>query len=56
MAAPHVAGLVNYVQCEFGIKHPRIIREKLEELATKGVVVDAGGSSPNRIVYNGSGF
>ncbi|RPB29282.1 subtilisin-like protein, partial [Terfezia boudieri ATCC MYA-4762] len=53
MAAPHVAGLVNYLQCLEGLTIPRMIRERLEVLATKKEVSGGGNTSPHRIVYNG---
>ena len=54
MAAPHVAGLVNYLQCVEGLTIPRMIRERLEVLATKKEVVNGGNTSPRRIIYNGA--
>lgn len=55
MAAPYVAGLVNYLQCTEGLTIPRMIRERLEVLATKKEVVNGGNTSPDRIVFNGAG-
>ncbi|KAF8442784.1 peptidase S8/S53 domain-containing protein [Kalaharituber pfeilii] len=54
MAAPHVAGMVNYLQCVEGLEIPRMIRERLEQLATIKEVEDGGNTSPKRIVYNGA--
>lgn len=53
MAAPHVAGLVHYFQCLEGLTIPRMIRERLEVLATRKEVLAGGNTSPDRIVYNG---
>jgi len=53
MAAPHVAGIVNYLQCLESLTIPRMIRERLEVLATKKEVSEGGNTSPHRIIYNG---
>lgn len=54
MAAPHVSGLINYLQCVEGLANPRMIRERLEVLATKKEVINGGNNSPHRIAYNGA--
>ena len=56
MAAPHVSGLINYLQCVEGLTIPRMIRERLEVLATKKQVINGGNTSPRRIIYNGAGL
>lgn len=55
MAAPHVAGLVVYLQRLEGLRTPASIASRLIALSTTNKVVDAGSGSPNRIAYNGNG-
>jgi oryzin len=54
MAAPHVTGLVAYLMEQFGPHTPQQMRDRLNALATRGVVADAGDGSTNAIVYNGN--
>lgn len=54
MAAPHVVGLVLYLQALEGLSSPDAVAERLTELATTGAVSDVQGS-PNRLAYNGNG-
>jgi subtilisin family serine protease len=54
MAAPHVTGLVAYLMEQFGPHTPQQMRDRLNGLATRGTVADAGDGSTNAIVYNGN--
>ena len=54
MAAPHVAGLAAYFIHLYGPHTPAEMRARIEELATVGMVKDAGKGSPNRIAFNGN--
>ncbi|KAJ2225522.1 proteinase B [Coemansia sp. RSA 1722] len=53
MASPHVAGLAAYMLSkESGKLTGEQLKTKMIELATKGVVEDAGAGSPNVLIYN----
>jgi len=54
MAAPHVVGLVLYLQALEGLSSPAAVANRLTELATTGAVSDVKGSL-NRLAYNGNG-
>lgn len=54
MAAPHVTGLVAYLMEQFGPQTPQQMRQRLNDLATRGSVKGAGDGSANAIVYNGN--
>jgi oryzin len=54
MACPHVAGLSLYLRAKEGLTTPESVARRLKELATSGVVQDAGSGSPNLLAYNGA--
>ncbi|KAK7951373.1 serine protease, partial [Apiospora aurea] len=54
MASPHVAGLATYLISRENLQGADIVRRRLIELATPGMVHDPKGS-PNKIAYNGAG-
>jgi oryzin len=54
MACPHVAGLSLYLRAREGLTTPKSVARRLKELATSGVVQDAGSGSPNLLAYNGA--
>lgn len=54
MAAPHVAGLVNYIRGLEGPMSAESVKERVYELATAGMVRDLKGSA-DRYAYNGNG-
>ncbi|KAF5592485.1 subtilisin-like serine protease [Fusarium pseudoanthophilum] len=54
MACPHVAGLSLYLRAKEGLTTPESVARRLKELATTGVVQNAGVGSPNLLAYNGA--
>jgi oryzin len=54
MACPHVAGLSLYLRAKEGLTTPESVARRLKELATTGVVQNAGNGSPNLLGYNGA--
>nr|KMM66632.1 oryzin [Coccidioides posadasii RMSCC 3488] len=54
MAAPHIAGLIAYLQSIHDLPDPAAARRKLLELATSDKIQDVRGSA-NKLAYNGSG-
>nr|RBQ98943.1 hypothetical protein FVER53263_03245 [Fusarium verticillioides] len=54
MACPHVAGLSLYLRAKEGLTTPESVARRLKELATTGVVQNAGSGSPNLLAYNGA--
>ncbi|KAL1611936.1 hypothetical protein SLS60_000159 [Paraconiothyrium brasiliense] len=55
MACPHIAGLAAYLIALEGPRSPTGLCERIQELATKDAIEDAGEGSPNLIAYNGNG-
>ncbi|KAJ4357186.1 uncharacterized protein N0V89_001761 [Didymosphaeria variabile] len=55
MACPHIAGLAAYLIALEGPRSPTELCERIQELATKDAIEDAGEGSPNLIAYNGNG-
>ncbi|KAF9772228.1 hypothetical protein IL306_010068 [Fusarium sp. DS 682] len=53
MACPHVAGLSLYLRAKEGLTSPESVARRLKELATSGIVQNAGSGSPNLLAYNG---
>lgn len=54
MSSPHAAGLALYLKSvETGLNSPADTVARIKELATTGVVVNAGSGSPNLLAYNG---
>lgn len=54
MACPHVAGLVAYLMQQYGPHTPAEMRDRVNDLATKGKVQGPGDGSANAIAYNGN--
>lgn len=54
MAAPHVAGMVNYIRGLEGPMTAEKVKERVYQLATKGRVKDLRGGA-DRYLYNGNG-
>ncbi|WPH01167.1 subtilisin-like protein [Acrodontium crateriforme] len=55
MATPHITGLGAYL---LGLEGPRsatALCQRIIDLSTKSVTVNAGSGSPNRLAYNGDG-
>ncbi|KAI1499292.1 peptidase S8/S53 domain-containing protein [Biscogniauxia marginata] len=53
-STPHVSGLVLYLRAlEGGLDSPARTVARVKELASEGIVADAGTGSPNLLVYNG---
>lgn len=55
MATPHVAGLAAYLIALEGSRTPANLCSRLQSLATKNVITNAGTGSPNNLAYNGNG-
>ncbi|KAF4977661.1 hypothetical protein FZEAL_5851 [Fusarium zealandicum] len=53
MACPHVAGLALYLRGKEALTTPASVAERIKNLATTGVVGNAGLGSPNLLAYNG---
>uniref|UniRef100_A0A8H7NMX7 Peptidase S8/S53 domain-containing protein n=1 Tax=Bionectria ochroleuca TaxID=29856 RepID=A0A8H7NMX7_BIOOC len=54
MACPHVSGLALYLMRKEGLTSPAAVTQRILDLATRGVVADAGPGSPNLLAYNGA--
>ncbi|KAH8663271.1 subtilase [Ilyonectria robusta] len=54
MAAPHVAGLVVYLQAREGLRKPGDIIRRIKELGTPDLVTGNLNGSPNLVAYNGN--
>ncbi|KAM0553975.1 hypothetical protein ACHAPJ_007047 [Fusarium lateritium] len=54
MACPHVAGLALYLRAREGLTTPESVTRRIKDLATKGVVREAGDNSSNLLAYNGA--
>lgn len=54
MACPHVAGLAAYLIALEGPRTPAKLCARIQELATKDAIEDAGEGSPNLIAFNGA--
>ena len=54
MAVLHVAGLAAYLMDVYGPHTPAAMKKRIVNLATTGLVRDAGAGSPNRIAFNGN--
>lgn len=55
MATPHMVGLSLYLMALEGLSTPGAVMSRIKELATRGVVTNAGSGSPNLLAYNGNG-
>ncbi|CEI67505.1 Alkaline protease 1 [Fusarium venenatum] len=53
MACPHVAGLSLYLRAKENLKTVKSVQDRIQQLATKNVVANAGTGSPNLLAYNG---
>ncbi|KAK0671050.1 peptidase S8/S53 domain-containing protein [Cercophora samala] len=53
MAAPHVAGLAAYFMMVYGAHTPDEMRQRLMDVAIKGVVKNKGDGSTDALAYNG---
>ncbi|KAM0347273.1 hypothetical protein ACHAPU_004791 [Fusarium lateritium] len=53
MACPHVAGLSLYLRAKEGLATPKRVTDRIKELASQGVVRNAGKGSPNLLAFNG---
>jgi len=56
MASPHVAGLAAYLIGLEGLSTPSAVTSRIIALAQTGLITSPGSGSPNRLVYNGSGY
>ncbi|CZT16249.1 related to Cuticle-degrading protease [Ramularia collo-cygni] len=54
MACPQIAGLAAYLIALEGEKTPRELCSRIQELALKDVIQDAGNGSPNLLANNGN--
>lgn len=54
MAAPYVAGVLAYLLAFEGPKSPAILKERILDLATPGLITDLK-EVPNLLLYNGNG-
>lgn len=55
MACPHIAGLAAYLIGLEGPKSPADLCKRIQDLALKDAITDAGEGSPNLLAYNGNG-
>lgn len=55
MASPHVAGVTAYLLSLENLSSPAAVAKRLADLASNGYVSNAGGGSPNLLLYNGCG-
>ncbi|KAK2036536.1 subtilase [Colletotrichum somersetense] len=53
MAAPHVAGLVNYIQSTENVKKPSAVIARIKSLSTPNKINGNLNGSPNLMAYNG---
>lgn len=56
MASPHVCGVAAYLMSYESLTTPAQVVNRLIALATLNKVTNPGSGSPNRLLYNGSGY
>jgi oryzin len=56
MAAPHVAGLAAYLLGKESLNSPAAVASRIISLSSSNYVSSPGSGSPNRLIYNGSGY
>ena len=56
IATPHVSGLVAYFMAKDGVRGPEQSLSKLLFWASNNTITGLPAGTPNKLVYNGSGY